>query len=291
MEKRTLDLAGPVHVADFGGTGRPIVLVHGLGGSYTNWMAVGGALAARGRVVAPDLLGFGRTPLSGRDPSIAANVALLGRLLDHLGASAQSPAILVGNSMGGLVSLLLAAERPEAVSRLVLVGPALPRPLSAPTDMRVAALFALYAIPGVGELFMSQRLAKAGPERVLRDTLRICGVEPRALPPEIWDESITLARERAGYAWASQAFLGSARSMLRTHARRSRVEEAMRRVRARTLITQGAIDRLVPVAVSEAAARIQPAFRLEVMDGVGHVPQLQVPSRWLSIVERWLDAT
>src|SRR5690242_11196778 len=120
VEKRTLDLGGPVHVADFGGAGRPIVLVHGLGGSYTNWMAVGGALAGRGRVIAPDLLGFGRTPLAGREPTIAANVAMLGHLLSSLGASARAPALLVGNSLGGLLSVLLAAEQPDAVSGLVL---------------------------------------------------------------------------------------------------------------------------------------------------------------------------
>jgi pimeloyl-ACP methyl ester carboxylesterase len=290
MEKRTLDLDGPVHVADFGGSGAPIVLVHGLGGSYANWMDVGGALAGRGRVVAPDLLGFGRTPLAGREPSIAANVAMLKRLLAHLGASAQAPATLVGNSMGGLVSLLLAAEVEDSVSRLVLVGPALPRPAGAPVDMRVATLFTLYAIPGVGELFMSRRVAKAGPERVLRETLRLCGVDPARLPAATWDEALSLARERAGYAWSNHAFLGSARSLLRTQARPSRVHDAIRRLRARTLITQGAVDRLVPVAVSRDVVRLRPDFRLEVMDGAGHVPQLQVPERWLAIVDGWLDA-
>jgi pimeloyl-ACP methyl ester carboxylesterase len=289
MDKRTIDLDGPVHLASYGGEGKPIVLVHGLGGSYTNWMAVGGALAARGRVVAPDLLGFGRTPLAGREPSIDANVALVGRLLEHLGASARSPAVLAGSSMGGLVSVLVAAERPELVSHLVLVGPALPRPPSAGFDPRVAALFTLYAVPGLGELFLARRLAKAGPERVLKDTLELCGVDPSALDPAIWEEAVSLARERAGYAWSSRAFLGAARSMLRLQARPSRVEDALRRVRARVLLTQGSRDRLVPVAVSAHAARLRPDFRLEVMDGAGHVPQLQLPARWLSVVEGFLD--
>jgi pimeloyl-ACP methyl ester carboxylesterase len=285
VEKRTLDLGGPVHVVDFGGVGPPLVLVHGLGGSYTNWMAVGGALARRGRAIAVDLLGFGRTPLAGRDPSVPGNVALVRRLLDHLGGGG---ATLVGNSLGGLVSLLVAADRPDVVSRLVLVDPALPRPARTPVDPRIATLFALYALPGVGELFMELRRVLAGPERVLVATLRLCGVDPGALPAELLDEALDLARERAGWSWSTPAFLGSARSMLRTHARRARVEEAIRRVRARTLITHGALDRLVPVAVSEAATRLQPSFRLEVMEGVGHVPMLQAPDRWLSIVDRWL---
>ena len=192
--------------------------------------------------------------------------------------------------MGGLCSVLVAAERPELVSHLVLVGPALPRPPRAPFAPRVAALFILYAVPGLGELFLSRRLAKRGPERVLRDTLELCGVDPSALDPAIWDEAVSLARERAGYAWSSRAFLGAARSMLRLQARRARVEDALHRVRARTLLTQGSRDRLVPVAVSAHAARLRPDFRLEVMEGAGHVPQLQVPERWLALVKGWIDA-
>ena len=68
MRSRTVDLGGPVHFADFGGSGPTMVLVHGLGGSHLNWLAVGPALAARARVLAPDLAGFGRTPLAASNP-------------------------------------------------------------------------------------------------------------------------------------------------------------------------------------------------------------------------------
>src|SRR5712692_7938224 len=98
MRSRTVDLDGPLHFADFGGSGPTMVLVHGLGGSHVNWMAVGPALAARARVLAPDLAGFGRTPLAGRSAHLRANQGLLDRFLD---AVADGPAVLVGNSMGG----------------------------------------------------------------------------------------------------------------------------------------------------------------------------------------------
>jgi len=63
MIPKTIDLAGEtLHYADFGGEGPTLVLVHGLGGSYSTWLAVGTSLARRGRVVAPDLPGFGRSP-------------------------------------------------------------------------------------------------------------------------------------------------------------------------------------------------------------------------------------
>src|SRR6266487_5983253 len=80
-----------------------MVLVHGLGGSAVNWVAVGPGLATRARVLAPDLAGFGRSPLAGRSARVQANQRLLGRFIDEF---AVDPVILVGNSMGGMIALL-----------------------------------------------------------------------------------------------------------------------------------------------------------------------------------------
>ncbi|UQA55002.1 alpha/beta fold hydrolase [Polyangium aurulentum] len=277
---------GPVHVADFGGSGPPIVLVHGLGGSHVNWMSVGRALAARGRVLAPDLIGFGRTPLAGRAPSIDANVAMLARFLDN---EVKEPVTLVGNSMGGLVSALVAAERPSLVSRLVLVAPALPIPPGAMIDPTVTMVFALYLVPGMGEAFLRHRMKKRGPEGVLRDTLRLCGVDPARLSPGVYEAGIALARERAEHPWADAAFLAAARSLVRTNMRRARVFDALRRIAAPTLLVHGTADRLVPFAASAAVARLRPDWTLARLEGIGHVPQLEVPERWLELIGRWIE--
>jgi pimeloyl-ACP methyl ester carboxylesterase len=287
MKTRTIEAGGPLHVADFGGSGPPIVLVHGLGGSHVNWMAVGSALAARGRVFAPDLIGFGRTPLAGRPPTIEANVAMLARWLER---EVGEPAVLVGNSMGGLVSALLAADHPARVSRLALVAPAMPIPAGAALDPQVATVFALYLIPGAGEFFLRRRMALRGPEGVMRDTLRLCGLDPARLPDDIRGEFVKLAHERAGYSWSDRAFLGAARSLIRTNLRRARVYGALKRIKAPTMIVQGTADRLVSLATSRAAAQVRPDFRLTVLEGVGHVPQLEVPERWLSVITGWLES-
>src|SRR5580658_7670330 len=102
MESRTTDLEGPVHYLE-GGSGPPVVLVHGLGGSHVNWLAVAPQLARKRHVLVPDLAGFGRTPLAGRSSSIEANRALLDSFLRVI---VKEPAVLVGNSMGGLISIL-----------------------------------------------------------------------------------------------------------------------------------------------------------------------------------------
>lgn len=285
MKTRMIDIGGPVHLVDFGGSGPPVVLVHGLGASHTSWMAVGPSLAERRRVLALDLIGFGRTPLGGRPPTIEANIDLLARFLER---EVREPAVLIGNSMGGLLSVLTAAAHPRAVSGLVLVGAALPHPRGAPMDRVVATLFAMYMIPGVGELVLRRRMAKVGPEKMLRDTLRLCGVEPARMLPAVWEASLALAHERRRLGGADEAFLGAARSLVRTNLRRDRVHAAIRGVAAPTLLIQGTADRLVPAAVAMAAARLRPDWRLEVMEGVGHVPQLEVPERWVELVSGWL---
>lgn len=288
MKTRVIDIGGPVHVADFGGSGPPLVLVHGLGASHTSWMAVGPALAERRRVLALDLIGFGRTPLGGRPPTIEANVDLLARFLDQ---EVREPAVLIGNSMGGLLSVLTAAAHPRAVKGLVLVCPALPHPRGASMDRRVATLFAIYMIPGLGELFLRRRMAQVGPEQMLRDTLRLCGVDPARVLPAAWEASVALAHERRRLGGADEAFLGAARSLMRTNLRRGRVHDALRGIAAPGLLIQGSVDRLVPAATTVAAARLRPDWRLEVMEGVGHVPQLEVPERWVELVNGWLERT
>src|SRR5512144_2702302 len=123
MKSLVVDLDGPVHYADFGGSGRPIVLVHGLGGSHLNWLPVAPRLAAHGRVLAVDLLGHGRTRSLGRSARLGANRRMLARFIE---AVAREPAVLMGNSMGGYLSLAVAADQPAKVASLVLVDPAVP---------------------------------------------------------------------------------------------------------------------------------------------------------------------
>src|ERR1700737_3582117 len=154
MQHKTVDIDGPVHYADFGGLGRPIVLVHGLGGSHVNWIAVAPRLAAQGRVYALDLIGHGRTRSLGRSARVGANRRLLGRFLDQV---AREPAVLMGNSMGGYLSLAEAAAEPEKVASLVLVNAAVPLAPGAHFDPRVTAMFFAMAMPLIGGAFMLGR--------------------------------------------------------------------------------------------------------------------------------------
>jgi pimeloyl-ACP methyl ester carboxylesterase len=281
-----VDLGGPVHYLDFGGAGPAAVLVHGLGGSADSWLAVGPPLAERARVLAVDLAGFGRTPPAGRSSGVHANRRLLDRFLSEV---VGGPALLVGNSMGGTIALLEAAARPERVAGLVLVDPSLPRPRQVRIDPEVRAVFTAYAIPLLGERFLARRRAQVGPEGLVRDVLRVCCVDPTLVSGDVLEALDALARERAGLPWADAAFLRAARSLLALLARPGRYRRLIQAVTAPTLLVQGDADRLAPVGSAMAVARAKPDWTLEVLEGVGHVPQLEVPDRFVEVVGRWLD--
>jgi glycerol-3-phosphate dehydrogenase len=287
MESRTTDLDGSVHFADFGGAGRNVVLVHGLGGSHVNWIGVAPALSRRARVLAPDLVGFGRTPPAGRSSSVEANRALLDRFLSSV---VGGPAVLVGNSMGGLIAIQQAALRPESVAGLVLVDPALPRPRFAPLDFEVAWRFTLSSLPGVGT-WLRRRASRAGPENFVRQTFALCCADPTRIPPEIFRAHVALATERfASMPWRDAAFLEAGRSLMLTLARRAYFWELVSKIRAPVLLVHGTLDRLIPVEASRALARSRPDWTFEEQDGIGHVPQIEDPPRFVATVERWFDA-
>jgi pimeloyl-ACP methyl ester carboxylesterase len=285
-ESRTIDLDGPVHYLDYGGAGPTVVLVHGLGGSHANWLAVGSELARGARVLALDLAGFGRTPLGGRSADIHANRILLDRFL---AAVVGEPAILIGNSMGGLLVMMEAALAPTRVAGLVLVAPAQPRPSGMWVDGRVAALFTMYALPVLGEAFLGWRARLLGPAGVVRSTLALCCVDPARIPAAVVEAHVALARERLErMPWANQAFLEATRSLIGALARRSWFTDIVRQIDAPTLLIQGDGDRLVSAAASRQLAAMRPDWSFEPWADVGHVPQLEQPARFVASVRHWL---
>ncbi len=286
---RTVDLGGPVHYVDFGGPddAPTVVLVHGLGGSHLNWDLFAPLIRDRARVLALDLPGFGRSEPGGRRTTVQDNVQVLDRFLAEV---AGTPAVLVGNSMGGMISILQTAASPRSVNGLVLLDAAVPGPRRA-LDPLVAVTFALYAIPMVGERFLALRRQRSTPLRQVRDMLQLCGVDPDALPAGTIDRSVDLIERREDVPAMDKAFLSAARSLLRLLVDPRRYRAAMASITAPVLMVQGDEDRLVPVAAARDIARRHPNWRYLELPGVGHVPQLQVPERVAGEFLAWLDET
>jgi FAD/FMN-containing dehydrogenase/pimeloyl-ACP methyl ester carboxylesterase len=109
---RRLDAAGVTTAVVCGGDGPPLVLLHGPGGSATDWVGVLPTLLERHRVIVPDLPGHGDS-----EPSDDL-VAWLAALVE---ATCPSAPVIVGNTSGAAVAARFALDHPDAVSRLVLV--------------------------------------------------------------------------------------------------------------------------------------------------------------------------
>jgi pimeloyl-ACP methyl ester carboxylesterase len=289
VRSTTVDLDGPTHYFDFGGppAGPVLVCVHGLGGAAWNWAAVAPLLTERFRVLALDLAGHGRTPAAGRKTTVSANRLLLDRFVREV---VGGPVVLMGNSMGGAISLLQAAAAPDLVDGLVLVDPALPRPALAPIDPRVAATFAIMSLPGLGEAALNRRRRRRTPEQQVRETLALCCVDPGRIDPDVLALGIALTEERLGQPAGPGDFLDAARSLVRMLARARKFRAAMARVEAPVLLVHGDADRLVSVRVAQAVADANPRWRFEIARGIGHVPQLEAPDWTAALVLDWADS-
>lgn len=104
-----------------GGTGSPVVLLHGLGGSAANWVPVFPDLVAAHRVIAVDLPGHGGSPAPPRGTGVEGFAAAVAAALE---AEGVGPALVAGHSFGGHVAVRLALQRPDLVAGLVLVATA-----------------------------------------------------------------------------------------------------------------------------------------------------------------------
>jgi pimeloyl-ACP methyl ester carboxylesterase len=287
-KSRSVDLGGPVHYVEWPGpAGRTFVLVHGLGGSLLSWLAVGPGLARRGRVLALDLPGFGRSPRAGRRSRLSEQRALLSRFIDRF--ANPGPVVLVGNSMGGGISMLEAALEPGGVEGLVLSNSVLPIARGSLPAPIVMLGFGLYQVPWVGEWVARQRITRLEAERAVRLGLRIIAADPATIPPDLVRLHVEQLVRHQQDEDAGPAFLEAARSLMALGRRRDVVRWVVESVKCPVLVIHGTRDRLVPVGYAEAAVRARQDWDVRLLGGVGHVPQMEAPDLWLEAVEDWLD--
>ena len=271
---------------DYGGSGPTMVLVHGLGGSLIDWDAVGPKLARNHRVVALDLPGFGLS-LPRRDFRMTTHSAAVVDFIESIGA----PVTLMGNSMGGLVCELLAAEHPDLLDHLILVAPATPPRIPDPRlDWPTVTRLAIEATPGVGYAFGQLVKWRYGPEEIVHLGLSAITHDPARVPPEVVASFVELARERITYPWTIPAMNQTAYSVAKIYRRPRDYVRMIRMIRARTLVVHGVDDRIVSPTAVEWLTSLRTDWTLIQMEDTGHTPQLDAPVRFVKVVEDWLGA-
>lgn len=252
------------------------VMVHGLGGSSTNWTGLMGELRAQLDQWAIDLPGHGESP-PGRRHSVSSFAGVLTSFLDRFGHSVH----LLGNSMGGLVSVLVAARRPDLVSTLTLISPAMPN-LRQPYAARGMALV---AVPRLGERLLARSNAVPVQHQV-RQLADILYGEPDAIEP---GQLAVAAQERErwlGQEHADAVLLQSLRSIVRQYAvpRWRSAWASARLVSCPTLIIVGGRDALVHTSTAARWRKILPTARVVHLPTTGHVAMMERPGLVASMV-------
>jgi pimeloyl-ACP methyl ester carboxylesterase len=284
---RHADIDGPVHYVDFGGPvdGPPMVMVHGLGGSHLDWSVLAPRLAHRFRVTAVDLLGYGLSRPDHRASTVEANVELVNAFIEQV---VGGPVVLVGNSMGGLIAARQASAHPETVSRLVLIDPALPLVPRSRVDVVATMILGRLALPLLGRPILAMSRYRRPARQQVRETLTRCCVDPSRVPPGLVDASVELVELRAEMPNADDAFLASARSLLAINGNPRTAWAALHEITAPVLLMHGEQDRLVSVGSAREAARRLPQWTVDVLPGLGHLPQIEAPDRVTSRILNWI---
>ena len=283
---------GPVDGSD--GPRDRALYVHGLGGASTNWTDLAALLAVRLDGWAIDLPGFGRsTPPRRPRYSIRGHVRAVIDVLEHVrdqpGDGAGRPVHLLGNSLGGLVSVLVASRRPDLVASLTLISPAMP-------VYRVPAAFSrallLLLLPGVPSL-AARRMGGISPEESVRAMVSMCFGEPSRVPPERLEQAVQEMRDRAEQPWADRALVGNMRGLITSYLKvgAANAWRAARSLSLPTLVLWGERDRLVDPALAPRLAAVVPDARLRVLPGVGHVAMLEAPEATARAVLGLIEST
>jgi len=253
----------------------PALYVHGLGGSSQNWTDLADLLAHRLAGQAIDLPGFGRSdpPRRYTLPAFADRVI---RWIEHAG---RGPVHLLGNSLGGAISVLVAAARPDLVRTLTLISPALP--FLDPRRSVQSRMLPLLVVPRA-ERLVARRLAQVSPQQLTRWVLHACYADPERLPLQRLAEAEEEAKLRFSLPHHAEAYLRTMRGLVATFLRAylpgsKSLWRVARDVAAPTLVIGGRQDRLVDVRVAPQTARVIPDSRLIVFEDVGHVAQMEVP--------------
>jgi pimeloyl-ACP methyl ester carboxylesterase len=224
---------------------------------------------------------------------VRAVIDVLEHIVGQPGDGEGRPVHLVGNSLGGLVSVLVAGRRPDLVASLTLISPAMPVYRVPPAFSRALLLLLVPGIPSLA----ARRIGGFTPEESVRAMIRMCFGQPSRVPPERLEQAVQEMRERAAQPWADRALTHSMRGLITSYLTvgATNAWRTARTLTPPTLVLWGSRDRLVDPALGPRLAAVVPDSRLLVLDGVGHVAMLEAPEQTaravLGMVEELDDVT
>lgn len=258
-----------------GNQGSPVLLIHGQGGAIDYWYENIFVLAQHHQVYALDWVGSGKSD----KPEKTFTLDELSEFVIHfMDAVNLSQTALIAGSVGGAIALKIALKSPERVGRLVLVG-------VGGLGKEVAFPARLTSLPMVGELLNHPSPSAAKfmvkqciyhPEPFLNNS-EFMDLVLRNIPSEVLQFQTRTFRTMGN-------FLGIKPEFLKT------VRDRLPEIYAPTLIIWGKQDRAFPVSHAEVALKMIPNSKLKLFEQCGHLPYLEFPDKFNSLVLEFLSA-
>jgi pimeloyl-ACP methyl ester carboxylesterase len=272
MSTDTLTVEGrPLRVQVEGpADGAPLVLIHGFGRSLEDWNLLIPLLAGTHRIIALDLPGFGFSARRDEPAGIAALARGVLTTLDALGES--RPVHLVGNSLGGAVSLQTLVLTPDRVASLVLVN-------SAGFGAEASYVLRMLGLPVFGRVMLKRptRTGLAHVERTLYADRRLADDDRIA-------HSLRLCRQPGSAAFAEEILrsVGTFRGALEPW-RTALLAAAALHPRP-MLIVWGDRDRMLPPSQFDSARKTFPAAQTHLFANTGHMPHIERPAELAALI-------
>ena len=255
-----------------GEQGTTVILLHGIGDAVETWGLNINVLGEHHRVYALDMVGFGRSDKPHIQPSLSVGAQLVS---DFMEAQHIEHTSVIGNSMGGGISLQFAIQFTDKLDKLVLES-------AAALGKGVATFFRLFSIPIIGELLT--RPSRWGTAWLLRQV-----AYDRAL---ITDELVELYYQLSKLPGAQRSFLSTLRAGVNFSGQRPQfvapIAENIGKITCPTLIIWGQQDRIIPVAHVQIAENGIPNTELHILDPCGHMPHFEHPEEFNKLVLEFL---
>lgn len=276
--RQTIEIHGQPVTYHLMGEGPPLLLVHGITSSSRTWKSVMPRLAEKHTVIAPDLLGHGRSAKPHGDYSLGAYAS---GIRDLMVALDVPKATVVGHSLGGGIAMQFAYQFPDRVSRLVLVD-------TGGIGKEVNPALRAAALPGaeyVLPVLFSPTLHDAGLK--VRNVLAGFGLRGSADVEGVAEGFASLTESDA-----RRAFLHTVRSVIDPTGQRVSAADRLYLTREiPSLIVWGDRDRIIPVAHADLAHELMPGSQLEIFPGAGHFPFNDDPDRFIRVLEDFIAGT
>ena len=275
---QTIDIHGQPVTFHMMGEGPPILLIHGITSSSRTWKRVMPRLAEDHTVIAPDLLGHGRSAKPPGDYSLGAYASGIRDLLVALEIPRST---VVGHSLGGGIAMQFAYQFPERVGRLVLVD-------SGGIGREVSPILRAAALPGA-EFVLPVMFSPILHDGVLklRSLLGRIGLHPNADIEGVSEGFASLTE-----ADARRAFLDTVRSVIDVGGQRVSAEDRLYLASdVPSMVIWGENDRLIPVSHAHKAREMLPDSRLEIFPDAGHFPFNDHPDRFVNLMRDFIATT